>query len=1309
MPKPKHTRISSKVRSIYTKAHKHNSLKLTPDSLKHASFQKKGLLVFLLIFAGIGGYILISSKAAPVVSTSPNYRREPEDQQTALLRRNVDVETQTLSVLAKASKGHPQNPGKENAHMAAVSKQRLDDIKLLLSKDPQAVADLLLKDDVKQIASTIPGVKVEKPIELKGGYAMAHKDYFPNAKGNVAKSDEWHDMLNVPQKGSNKITQYELHSPDPMVFNKLSSDSWLDVSGIAFEDHVLVQSQKKISRQEAIDANNNLSFVHRAIHRAGSLLSPHAYAIKQTGTIRVAVIAVQCDGNPTPTFNMTNLRNNWTTNANNNIDDLYSKMSYGKVTIQPDFYGPYIMPQNSCFGLYDPNQLPAQANADINFASYDRLFFADDFDDPTGIANGGGGQATWGTAISTPDGPMNGGLAQTNGGWGLIMSSTAHELGHTFILFHSGSYNCQPDVFDSPTRLDSGCSSFQYGDTFDFMGQIDGGLLPENIAGELGAEQRSSLGWFNPANLVTLNTPGSYTYTLAPLESTNAATQAIRIPRGASGTSFWVDYRQPIDYDSWFTDTTKCPGCNHTAGPAIQIQDLDTSDDAKVIDNTPYSQVNNPDIRDGALLPGKTFRDPEYGISITTNSANSAGTSVTVTIPATATCVRNSPGVSVANPTQTVTPGQTVSFNVTVTNNDTASCSSDKFRTGDLGGNNYAEGYGDVGTYRTIATPNVFSLAPGASTTVKLDITQPMNEPDNATDYLPPFQVCGNYLEVACTNYSVTMTQSTPADTVAPSAPTNLTATAAGSTVVNLSWSAATDNNAVAGYTIYRNGAPISTVNGATTYYDRSLSASTTYSYQVLANDYKNNRSALSATSSATTPAKTDTTYPAINAQRFKVNNAHSVTVSWDPATDNVGIAFYWLYTGSGGNQVRLPPGTTSYTFDHLAANTLYHFYNNPCDGGGNCASSSPDDILYMPAEGTLPPSRPVISKHVLVAPSKGDAFWTASTDDKSVSGYNYFLNSRPVTTTPLSYPAIRIATGTDYSYSARDYVQAVDTDGNITQSAGGFIGPSAFGGTSSTDTTLPTAHINSPAGGSTVSGTGTVTVSASDNVGVSAVELYVDGTLVDGAENLTGINQSATPTFSTSLSWYSNLFSNGTHTLTAKAYDGLGNNIGTSSPVTVTVSNGAADSTPPTVSLTAPSSGATVSGSSVTVSASASDNVGVAGVQFKLDGTNLNPEDTSSPYSITWDSTTTINGSHVLSATARDAAGNSTTSSQVTITVSNSTAVPGDLNSDGHVTITDLSILLSNYSTSNPAADINHDGTVNILDLSILLSHYGV
>ncbi len=100
-------------------------------------------------------------------------------------------------------------------------------------------------------------------------------------------------------------------------------------------------------------------------------------------------------------------------------------------------------------------------------------------------------------------------------------------------------------------------------------------------------------------------------------------------------------------------------------------------------------------------------------------------------------------------------------------------------------------------------------------------------------------------------------------------------------------------------------------------------------------------------------------------------------------------------------------------------------------------------------------------------------------------------------------------------------------------------------------------------------------------------------------------------------------------------------------------------DTTPPTVSLTAPATGSTVSGS-VTVSANASDNVAVASVQFLLDGNALGAADTSSPYSLSWDTTTAADGSHSLAALATDTSGNTTTSAPVSVTVSNGGALAG-------------------------------------------------
>src|SRR6266849_1564925 len=85
-------------------------------------------------------------------------------------------------------------------------------------------------------------------------------------------------------------------------------------------------------------------------------------------------------------------------------------------------------------------------------------------------------------------------------------------------------------------------------------------------------------------------------------------------------------------------------------------------------------------------------------------------------------------------------------------------------------------------------------------------------------------------------------------------------------------------------------------------------------------------------------------------------------------------------------------------------------------------------------------------------------------------------------------------------------------------------------------------------------------------------------------------------------------------------------------------------DTTPPTVTITLPASAATLSGQ-VSVVAVATDNVGVVGVQFKVDGNNTGAELLAAPYTYSLNTTTLSNASHSLTAVARDAAGNSTTS----------------------------------------------------------------
>lgn len=118
-----------------------------------------------------------------------------------------------------------------------------------------------------------------------------------------------------------------------------------------------------------------------------------------------------------------------------------------------------------------------------------------------------------------------------------------------------------------------------------------------------------------------------------------------------------------------------------------------------------------------------------------------------------------------------------------------------------------------------------------------------------------------------------------------------------------------------------------------------------------------------------------------------------------------------------------------------------------------------------------------------------------------------------------------------------------------------------------------------------------------------------------------------------------------------------------------------------PTVSITAPTSGSTVSGT-ISLYANATDTIGLSNVQFKLDGINIGSADTTSPYSISWNSTTSANGSHSLTAVATNTSGISTTSLPISINVQNTVVTPPTP---------------PVVSISSPTANSTVSGTINV------------
>jgi chitodextrinase len=365
----------------------------------------------------------------------------------------------------------------------------------------------------------------------------------------------------------------------------------------------------------------------------------------------------------------------------------------------------------------------------------------------------------------------------------------------------------------------------------------------------------------------------------------------------------------------------------------------------------------------------------------------------------------------------------------------------------------------------------------------------------------------------------------------------------------------------------------------------------------------------------------------------------NQVTLSWASSTDNVGVTGYKVFRA--GIQVGTSP-SPSYNDNTVTPNTSYTYNVSAYDAAGNNSSLSNNATVTTPAD-TIPPTV------AMTAPTNGSTvagtvnLAATASDNIGVSAVQFQIdgvNIGAAVTTPPYQVSWDSATASDGNHNLT--AVAWDAAGNTATSTTVTVNVNNH------DTIPPTVSITSPVNGAVVSGSVNVTANATDNVAVAKVQFTIDGSNLGTA--VTGLPYS--------VSWDTTKVSNGSHILGALATDTTGNSA-TASQVTVITNN---DFTPPTVSLTAPTNGSTVS-NVVTVSANASDNVAVAGVQFKVDGVNIGTEVTTTPYSITWNTSSVSNGAHSLTATARDNSGNTASSTPISVTVNNAAGVAVTIN----------------------------------------------
>lgn len=186
-------------------------------------------------------------------------------------------------------------------------------------------------------------------------------------------------------------------------------------------------------------------------------------------------------------------------------------------------------------------------------------------------------------------------------------------------------------------------------------------------------------------------------------------------------------------------------------------------------------------------------------------------------------------------------------------------------------------------------------------------------------------------------------------------------------------------------------------------------------------------------------------------------------------------------------------------------------------------------------------------------------------------------------------------------------------------------------------DSTPPSVSLITPVNGATLTTAPTsITAIATDNVAISKVEFYLGTTF---------LGQALSSPYTLNYSFIA--AQNGSKTITAKAYDTSNYTATSASTVTINIP----DVTFPTVSLTTPTNGTNITGSTI-LTAAASDDVGITKVEFYDGATLLSPAVTTAPYTKTWTPNISQNGPHTLTAKAYDAVNHITTSSPISVTV---------------------------------------------------------